>query len=380
MDENARTFADTVNITSRKLNGNSGIAIKCSCLVPPEVMEKASQAQLKLRSIFSNGFDNLDQILTIDQIQENLENLGVKSTFSELQEFMAVFFNKGVTRDEAKQITISKFDWLCKMHMFYIQNPQKTNNSLLRKIAGLDEKDLIELDRFSQRLNLIFERAIEYNCPCLVDAEQSYYQETIDSFVMQFSNLYNKKSAIILNTFQNYLKNSKEKLIFEVERCKAMNIRLGVKMVRGAYMVEERRLAKKYGYPDPILPTIEETHSSFNNNLEFLISNWIKGSHVLVASHNEYSVQLAKDLIRKYEITSDKGFVTFAQLLGLGDHLTFSLANQNYPVAKYVAFGPVNIMVPFFIRRAQETKQMFESTGLQRSLVFDEIAKRLGMK
>jgi len=49
------------------------------------------------------------------------------------------------------------------MHMFYIQNPQKTNNSLLRKIAGLDEKDLIELDRFSQRLNLIFERAIEYN-------------------------------------------------------------------------------------------------------------------------------------------------------------------------------------------------------------------------
>lgn len=76
---------------------------------------------------------------------------------------MAVFFNKGVTRDEAKQITISKFDWLCKMHMFYIQNPQKTNNSLLRKIAGLDEKDLIELDRFSQRLNLIFERAIEYN-------------------------------------------------------------------------------------------------------------------------------------------------------------------------------------------------------------------------
>jgi len=49
-------------------------------------------------------------------------------------------------------------------------------------------------------------------------------------------------------------------------------------------------------------------------------------------------------------------------------------------VAKYVAFGPVNIMVPFFVRRAQETKQMFESTGLQRSLVFDEIAKRLGVR
>lgn len=122
-------------------------------------MEKASQAQLKLRAIFSNDFDNLDQTLTIDQIRNNLEKLGIKFNFYELQEFMAVFFNKTVTKDQ----TISKFDWLCKMHMFYIQSPQKTNNPLLRKITGLDEKDLIELDRFSQRLNLIFERAVEYN-------------------------------------------------------------------------------------------------------------------------------------------------------------------------------------------------------------------------
>jgi len=380
LDENARIFADTIDLSAHKLHGNSGVAIKCSCLVPPEVMEKANQSQLRLRSIFSDGFDNLDQELSVEQIQANIQGLGIRFSFYELQEFIAKFFNIRVTQDNANQTKISKFDWLCNMHMFYVQDPQKTNNPLLRKITKLDEKDLVELDRYSQRLNLIFERAIEYNRPCLVDAEQSYYQETIDSFNMQFSNIYNKKSAIILGTYQNYLKTARERLAFEVERCKALNICLGAKMVRGAYMVEERRLARKYGYPDPILPSIEETHSSFNDNLEYLVANWIKGSHVLVASHNEYSVQLAKDLIIKHDITPDKGFVTFAQLLGLGDHLTFSLANQNYPVAKYVAFGPVNILIPFFVRRAQETKQMFESTGLQRSLVFDEISRRLGFR
>lgn len=173
-------------------------------------------------------------------------------------------------------------------------------------------------------------------------------------------------------------------------------------MVRGAYMVEERNLASKYGYEDPINPTIEDTHKSYNGNLEFLLANWIPGSYVLVASHNQQSVELAKELIQKYDISSKKGkssviwgiiclgIVSFAQLLGLGDHLTFSTANQvtilngnevkffkAHSVAKLVVFGPIPILIPFFVRRAQETKQMFSSTNLQRRLVFDEIKKRI---
>lgn len=78
-------------------------------------------------------------------------------------------------------------------------------------------------------------------------------------------------------------------------------------MVRGAYMVEERRLAKEQGYQDPILDTIEDTHNNYNSNLEFLISNWIQGSQVLIASHNEQSILWGKHLVKKYDINSSKG-------------------------------------------------------------------------
>jgi len=121
---------------------------------------------------------------------------------------------------------------------------------------------------------------------------------------------YNKKNAHIVNTYQNYLKVTKDKIAFEIERCKSLNLCFGIKMVRGAYMVEERALASKYNYEDPIQPTIEATHNNYNSNLEFVMANWIQGSRMIVASHNEHSVNLAKSLIKKYDINQTKGLIS----------------------------------------------------------------------
>jgi len=86
-------------------------------------------------------------------------------------------------------------------------------------------------------------------------------------------------------------------------------------MVRGAYMVEERALANKYNYEDPICATIEDTHNSYNKNLEFVLANMTSGSKIVVASHNENSVNLAKTLIKKYDITPSKGKLLRRKLL-----------------------------------------------------------------
>ena len=95
--------------------------------------------------------------------------------------------------------------------------------------------------------------------------------------------------------------------MYELERCKSLNLPFGAKIVRGAYMVEERRLAQELNYEDPIQPTIEDTHKNYNSNLEFLLSNWIQGSRIIIASHNEESVQWGKHLIQKYDINPSKG-------------------------------------------------------------------------
>lgn len=39
---------------------------------------------------------------------------------------------------------------------------------------------------------------------------------------------------------------------------------LGVKLVRGAYMVMERERAARKGVPSPIWDTVDQTHAAYN--------------------------------------------------------------------------------------------------------------------
>lgn len=51
-------------------------------------------------------------------------------------------------------------------------------------------------------------------------------------------------------------------------------------MVRGAYMDEERLLAKKNNIESPICDSFELTTESYHNNINYLISNLTKNSEV----------------------------------------------------------------------------------------------------
>jgi proline dehydrogenase len=52
------------------------------------------------------------------------------------------------------------------------------------------------------------------------------------------------------------LKRSTKTLLYEVECARKLGYNLGIKMIRGAYMNEERRLALKHNYESPIWETI----------------------------------------------------------------------------------------------------------------------------
>ena len=59
-------------------------------------------------------------------------------------------------------------------------------------------------------------------------------------------------------------------------------------------MEQERYNAAQKGYPDPIFGTKDGTDSNYHRLLEALLCR-VKGgrTHIMVASHNEQSVQLA---------------------------------------------------------------------------------------
>ena len=58
----------------------------------------------------------------------------------------------------------------------------------------------------------------------------------------------------------------------------------------------ERKLAKKQGYADPILPDIEATHQSYNKALADVLSQ--PGTEILAATHNQFSIEFARALWR----------------------------------------------------------------------------------
>lgn len=211
------------------------------------------------------------------------------------------------------------------LHAYYINDNSKNYNKIWKQVAGFTDDELIDLRDLSNRLLSIADRAQKSKVTLLIDAEQTYIQAAIDSFAVQMSDAYNTEEAMILNTFQNYLKSSTDRVKFEVERTRALGLKFGAKFVRGAYMREERELAKVHGYADPIHEKLEDTHAAYNANLEYTLLNMSAGSHAMVASHNEESVGKARNLVRNYQI---KGKVSFAQLLGLADHLSFDLAKE----------------------------------------------------
>ena len=61
-----------------------------------------------------------------------------------------------------------------------------------------------EYDRVIHRINKICKKAYQYRIPVMIDAEESWIQDAIDSIVETMMKTYNKEQAIIYNTIQMY--------------------------------------------------------------------------------------------------------------------------------------------------------------------------------
>ncbi len=274
---------------------------------------------------------------------------------------------------------LSRFELLEKLDTLMIQLEGSLINKYLQAIDLLNEEEKEEWQKVNKRLNIICERASEKKVGVLIDAEETWIQDPVDALTLSMMDSFNKGRSVIYNTLQLYridrLKFLKDCYEASVER----DFVLGVKIVRGAYMENERKRAALMNYSSPIQTNKENCDRDFNDAIEFSIQHINKIS-LIVASHNEHSNLYCTELLAKNGLPQDHPNVHFSQLYGMSDNITFNLAKAGYSVSKYLPFGPIKDVIPYLMRRAQENSSVSGQMGRELVLIKKEISRRKQIK
>lgn len=258
------------------------------------------------------------------------------------------------------------------------------------KVTGLASFDLLEkiqrreslspdetaaFERVRQRIDRICKATDDAGISVFIDGEETWIQDTIDSLTYEMMLKYNQERAVVYNTYQLYRSDGLKLLQDAMHMATMHNIYLGAKLVRGAYMEKERARAEAMGYPDPINPNKQATDDLYNQALKFCLDNKQRIA-LCSGSHNEYSNQLLTVLMEKHGLKRTDERVYFAQLYGMSDNLSFTLAAAGYNVIKYVPYGPVEKVMPYLFRRAQENTSVAGQSSRELALVQREMKRR----
>lgn len=240
-----------------------------------------------------------------------------------------------------------------------------------------NEVETQEWERVKDRLYAICATAAEKNIGVLIDAEESWIQDPIDRIAMEMMATFNKEKVVVYNTIQLYRHDRLAFLKLSHKIALQQNFLLGIKLVRGAYLEKERNRAANHQYPCPIQKTKEKTDKDFDAAVVYCIEN-ITNISTIIASHNEESNLKAFDLMVQKNIPHNHQHIHFSQLYGMRDNITFNLAKEGCNVSKYLPFGPINDVIPYLMRRAQENSSISKQTNRELALIKRELARRKG--
>ena len=121
------------------------------------------------------------------------------------------------------------------------------------------------------------------------------------------------------------------------------------------------------------------TDRDFNDALVFAVENREVIS-ICVGTHNEYSCKYLVDLMQQHNIAPSDSHFYFAQLLGMSDNISFNLSMSGYNVAKYVPYGPVDAVMPYLFRRADENTSVAGQASREFVLIKREMVRRKRLK
>jgi len=232
-----------------------------------------------------------------------------------------------------------------------------------------------EWDRVVSRYDAVAKACFDSDVPLLVDAEESWMQKAADDLVEQMMEKYNKEKVIVFGTLQLYRHDRMDYLKRLHSRANLKGFKIGMKLVRGAYMEKERERADEKNYVDPICKDKPTTDENYNAVMQYMFDN-LGDMAIFNGTHNEDSSQIFMDMIDKSEYSKTDSRLWFGQLYGMSDNISYNIAKEGYNVAKYLPFGPVKDVMPYLIRRAEENTSVAGQTNRELELIRAERKRR----
>lgn len=260
-------------------------------------------------------------------------------------------------------------------------NLLETLNEAPRLRSGIhdSESQNAEWERVRERMYAICDVANEKGIGILIDAEETWIQDPIDRLAIELMGVYNKEKVVVYNTYQLYRHDRLHFLKLSHKLAVEGNFLLGAKLVRGAYMEKERARALAMNYPSPIQDDKNATDADFDAAALYCIQNK-ENISLILASHNEQSNLNIVKKMSELGMSNNDNKVHFSQLYGMSDHISFNLALANYNVSKYLPFGPIQDVIPYLMRRAQENSSVNGQTNRELLLIRKELARRKAKK
>ncbi|XP_040151591.1 proline dehydrogenase 1, mitochondrial isoform X2 [Anopheles arabiensis] len=384
-ERNMETFLECLDAVKGATFGTGITAIKLTALGRPQLLLQVSEVIMQARRYMMDLAGSTGNILTHHKTIQDLERyLGNVSDKAEVKQFL-----EKVTSD--KDGILHLFPWTgiinedCQLSETF-RVPDPVTGQMRRLISKIPPKEEEMFRNMIRRLNTIVKTAQDLDVRIMIDAEQTYFQPAISRITLEMMRKYNTEKAIVFNTYQCYLKDTYKEVCTDLEQAKRQNFYFGAKLVRGAYIEQERARAAALGYEDPTNPSFEATTEMYHKTLTECLRRIriLKDANIdpkkiaiMVASHNEDTVRFAIEKMQEIGIHPEDKVICFGQLLGMCDYITFPLGQAGYSAYKYIPYGPVNEVLPYLSRRAQENKGVLQKIKKEKRLLLSEITKRL---
>ncbi|XP_073917207.1 proline dehydrogenase 1, mitochondrial isoform X2 [Castor canadensis] len=381
-DSNMETLLFSIEALGAVSDDNF-LAIKLTTLGRPQFLLQFSDMLIKWRRFFHQmaaeqgqaGLAAVDVKLEVAALQESIAKMGIASK-AEIEDWFTL-----ETLGESG--TVDLLDWSSLIDKTRLSKhlvvPNAQTGQLEPLLSWLTEEKELQMTRMLQRMDVLANKAMEVGVRLMIDAEQTYFQPAINCLTLKMQRRFNVEKPLIFNTYQCYLKEAYDNVTLGVELARREGWCFGAKLVRGAYMTQERACAAEIGYNDPTCPTYEATNAMYYRCLNYVLEEVKHNAkaEVMAATHNEDTVRFTLRRMEELGLHPADRQVYFGQLLGMCDQISFPLGQAGFPVYKYVPYGPVMDVLPYLSRRALENSSIMKGAQRERQLLWQELRQRL---